>query len=172
LNGSIREVRRSIFALRPIALEELGFSPALRQFCTNFGEQYQLQIELDILGAEERLPPLFELPLFRMVQETLNNIRKHAQAHTVQICLDLRATSALTLTIHDDGQGFDPTTLQRAYREGHVGLKQMEERVKGINGAFSIQSQAGQGTSIQVMLPLPEPAGERIDRQPAERLTQ
>ncbi|HMN30513.1 MAG TPA: histidine kinase, partial [Caldilineaceae bacterium] len=123
LNGSIREVRRSIFALRPIALDELGFFPALRQFCTNFGEQYQLAIKLTILGAEERLPSSFELPLFRVVQETLNNSRKHAQAHTIQICLDLRGAGALTLTIHDDGQGFDPATLSRVYREGHVGLK-------------------------------------------------
>jgi PAS domain S-box-containing protein len=163
LNGSIREVRRSIFALRPIALDELGFFPALRQFCTNFGEQYQLQIELNILGVEERLPAPFELPLFRVVQETLNNVRKHAQAQAIQICLDLRAASLLTLTIHDDGQGFDPATLQRVYREGHVGLKQMAERVKSSNGAFSIQSQPGQGATIQVTLPL-------ADRQPAEPL--
>jgi two-component system sensor histidine kinase DegS len=165
-------VRRSIFALRPLALDELGFFPALQQFCTNFGEQYQVQIELDVLGTQERLPAPFELPLFRVVQETLNNIRKHAQAHTIQICLDLQTASALTLTIHDDGQGFDPTTLQRAYREGHVGLKQMEERVKSSNGSFSIHSRPGEGTTIQVTLPLLVPAAQPGDSLLAEPLTQ
>jgi len=160
LNGSIREVRRSIFALRPIALDELGFFPALRQFCIHFGEQYQLQIMIEVLGPEEQLPSPLELPLFRVVQEALNNIRKHAQAHTVQIRLDLAHPQAITLTIRDDGRGFEPTTLKRAFREGHVGLKQMEERIKGINGALSVQSQVGQGTMLEVALPMREPAGQ------------
>jgi two-component system sensor histidine kinase DegS len=154
LNGSIREVRRSIFALRPLALDELGFFPALRQFASNFGEQYQLQIKLRISGPEARLPHSLELPLFRIIQESLNNIRKHAQANTVQIQMDLEQVDKINLTIQDDGAGFDITSLEQMFREGHVGLKQMRERVQSINGLLSIQSEAGQGTRVEVALPL------------------
>jgi len=154
LNGSIREVRRSIFALRPLALDELGFFPALRQFIANFGEQYQLQIKLRVAGPEERLPASLELPLFRVIQESLNNIRKHAQADIVHIHLDLEQAGGLSLTIQDNGIGFDPATLEQMFREGHVGLKQMQERVQSINGRLSIQSQPGVGTELQVTFPL------------------
>jgi PAS domain S-box-containing protein len=154
LNVSIREVRRSIFALRPIALDELGFFPALRQFIANFGEQYQLQIRLLVTGPEERLPTSLELPLFRVIQESLNNIRKHAQADIVHIYLDLEQAGGLSLTIQDNGVGFDPAVLEQMFREGHVGLKQMQERVQSINGRLSIQSQTGAGTEVQVTLPL------------------
>ena len=154
LNGSIREVRRSIFALRPIALDELGFFIALRQFSTTFGEQYELQIKLNITGSEERLPPALELPLFRIVQESLNNIGKHAQAHNVQIDLTLDQPQTIILTVQDDGIGFPQNRLELAVQDGHVGLKQMRERVENINGQLSISSQEGQGTEIKVQLPL------------------
>ncbi|MCL4861360.1 MAG: AAA family ATPase [Caldilineaceae bacterium] len=160
LNASIREVRRSIFALRPIALDEQGFFNALRQFCSHFGEQYQLRIALEVLGPEERLASAVELPLFRVVQEALNNVRKHAQASAIDIRLDLQDTAAINLSIHDNGVGFELSTMRRALREGHVGLKQMEERIKSINGSLHVQSAVGQGTTIHVVLPGRGPTDE------------
>jgi signal transduction histidine kinase len=153
LGGSIREVRRSIFALRPLALDELGFLPALKQFTKLFGEQYQLQISLEVTGPKEHLPSTLELPLLRIIQESLHNIGKHAQAQRAEIGLDLTQPHQISLTIRDEGQGFDPTALAQAEATGHFGLKQMRERIELINGTLSVQSQVGQGTEVRVELP-------------------
>jgi signal transduction histidine kinase len=91
--------------------------------------------------------------LFRIVQEALNNISKHAQASTAWVELDLRPEASTTLTIRDDGQGFDPDLLDEATRFGHLGLTQMHERVEELGGSFVLQSQTGKGTEIQVILP-------------------
>jgi signal transduction histidine kinase len=153
LSEQIREVRRSIFALRPVALDELGFYPALRQFVDDFGEQNRLRIDLRILGAEGPLPSLLEPVLFRIVQEALNNVSRHAEATSASIDLDLRNASFPVLVIRDDGQGFDTTALERASRLGHLGLTQMRERVEELGGTLQVQSRAGRGTEIRVVLP-------------------
>ena len=154
LSGNIREVRRAIYALRPLALDELDFFSALRQFVNDFGSQTQLRIELCVKGAPERLPALFEPVIFRIIQEALNNIGKHAQARDVHIELDLQAPDRLTLTIGDDGRGFDPATLVEAAAYGHLGLVQMRGRVRDLRGQFRLASQPGSGTEITVALPI------------------
>jgi signal transduction histidine kinase len=158
LSEKIREVRRSIFALRPVALDKLGFYPALRQFIGEFGEQNQLYIDLRITGPPERLPVFLEPVLFRITQESLNNVGKHAQAQMVWIALDLTSPDVVTLRIRDDGEGFDLALLEQASQRGHVGLKQMRERVENLQGVFELHSQLGSGTEIQAVLPL---AGKR-----------
>jgi PAS domain S-box-containing protein len=154
LDDNIREVRRSIFALRPVALEELGFYPALYQFVEEFGEQNQLHIDLRITGSRERLPPFLEPVLFRIVQESLNNTGKHAQAQTIWVTLNLEPPNAVKLSVRDDGVGFDSAILDQAGRRGHLGLKQMRERVENLNGTFELYSQPGSGTEINVSLPM------------------
>ena len=81
---------------------------------------------------------------------------KHAQASLVRITVDLEMADAVVVTIRDDGKGFDPALLDRAVQYGHLGLRQMRERVERVNGTFSIQSQPGAGTEIRVTLPLCE----------------
>jgi PAS domain S-box-containing protein len=154
LSQNIREVRRSIFALRPVALDELGFYPALHQFISEFGEQNQLHVDLRIAGPPERLPAFLEPVLFRIVQESLHNIGKHAQASMAWIELDLESPNAVTLSVRDDGLGFDPAILDPIVQRGHLGLKQMRERVENLRGAFELHSQPGSGTEIHVVLPL------------------
>lgn len=156
LSKNIREVRRSIFALRPVTLDELGFYPALTEFTREFGEQNQLHINLQINGAPERLPAHLEAVLFRITQESLNNISKHAQATHVQVILDLTLPDKLVLSVQDDGVGFNPTDMAQFVRDGHLGLKQMSERVIRFGGSFDVNSQAGNGTEIHVVLPLKE----------------
>jgi PAS domain S-box-containing protein len=152
LSKNIREVRRSIFALRPVALDELGFYPAIRQFAAEFGEQNQLHVDLHVKGPTERLPAFLEPVLFRIIQESLNNVGKHAQASIVWIKLDLTLPDAVKLSVRDDGVGFDPGTL--IVQRGHLGLKQMRERVENLQGVFELHSQPANGTEIQVVLPL------------------
>jgi PAS domain S-box-containing protein len=156
LSDSITEVRRSIFALRPVDLDRRGLFPALRSFTASFGEHYRMRVTLDISGPQNRLPESLELTLFRVIQEALNNVGKHAQASLVRITVDLEMADAVVVTIRDDGKGFDPAFLDRAVQYGHLGLKQMRERVERINGTLSIQSQPGSGTRIRVTLPLGE----------------
>jgi PAS domain S-box-containing protein len=159
LSKNIREVRRSIFALRPVTLEELGFYPALQQFINDFGEQNQLHVDLRIAGPPDRLPSALEPVLFRITQEALNNVGKHARASTVWVTLNLESADTVVFTARDDGIGLDVTLLDQAARGGHVGLAQMRERVEGLGGTFSLQSQANKGTEIKVTLPLSRPYG-------------
>jgi len=154
LSDNIREVRRAIFALRPVALDELGFYPALRQFAADFGEQNPVRVDLRLPDTEERLPAFLEAVLFRIVQESLHNVARHAQASTVQVELNLEEAGTVQLIIRDDGVGFDPALLEQAARSGHLGLKQMRERVVGLKGTFSLRSAPGQGTEIRVGLPV------------------
>ena len=154
LSENIRDVRRVIFALRPVALDKLGFYPALRQFTEDFGEQYQVHVDLRIAGPRERLPRTMEATLFRIIQEALHNAGKHAQASAVWVELHLETAGAATLRIRDDGVGFDPALLEQAVRRGHLGLTQMRERVESLGGTFTLCSQPGGGTEVQVMLPL------------------
>jgi PAS domain S-box-containing protein len=154
LSQNIREVRRSIFALRPVSLDELGFYLALQQFIGEFGEQNQLHVDLHVTGPRERLPAFLEPVLFRIIQEALNNAGKHARADTVWIELDLESPEAVALRVRDDGAGFDPAILDRLFQRGHLGLRQMRERVENLKGTFELRSQSGRGTEIYIVLPL------------------
>jgi PAS domain S-box-containing protein len=154
LDEGIANMRRAIFALRPVALEEVGLLPALRQLTADFEDQYPAYVDVHISGSEERLPSGLELALFRVVQEALHNVGKHAQASLVWLAMDLTHAKAIKLTIRDNGQGFDPASLERAARTGHVGLKQMRERVEQAQGVLEVISRPGQGTEVRAVLPL------------------
>lgn len=150
LGEKIREVRGVIFALRPVALDELGFWAALERFLGEFGEQNQLAIHLNVSGDRGRLPSSLEPLLFRVVQEVLHNVARHAQARTVWVRLDF--SRGVVLTVQDDGVGFDTGRLSQLTKEGHLGLQQMRERVEALGGSLEIISQPGEGTTIVVSL--------------------
>ena len=151
---SIDEMRRSILALRPVALEEQGFFPALRQLISDFCKHRHLCADLQVSGSEERLPLTLEATLFRIAQEALSNVGKHAQANAVQIALDLEDADSISLIVRDDGRGFDPALLDQAFRYGHLGLRQMQERVERAGGTLVVHSQPGQGAEVRATLPL------------------
>ncbi len=155
LADNIREVRRSIFALRPVDFDELGFYQTMQQFVTAFGEQQGLVANLSIAGARERLPVGWEPLLMRIAQEALNNISKHARARRVRVTLNLESADRVVMQIEDDGIGFAVGTLEQAARRGHYGIVQMRERVAGVGGTLTIESESGQGTCVRVMLPMP-----------------
>lgn len=150
LGEKIREVRRAIFALRPPAIDELGFWRAMHRFLEEFAEQNQLHIHVQVTGEGESLPPHLELVIFRILQEALNNIARHARAHMVWV--ELGVAEKISIRIRDDGIGFDPTALPELAKQGHLGLLQMRERVEGLGGMWKIESQLGQGTEICVEL--------------------
>ncbi len=157
LRRDMRDVRRIIFALRPLDIEAQGFRPALENFVKEFGQANEIDARLTVQGDASRLPPKLETALFRLTQEALNNIRKHAQAKHVWIDLVLEERRAAILRVRDDGRGFDVVREAQAARaRGSVGLVQMRERAERAGGTFTLISAPGQGTRIEAQLPMRE----------------
>ena len=151
LREQIREVRRSIFALRPINLERLGFLETVRHFVKDFGEQNRMQTTLEITG-EPQLSPTNEAVMFRILQEALNNVAKHSRAKTASVTLHSDAAET-RLQVQDDGVGFDPQSLTgHVSSAGGLGLTQMRERIEARGGVFRFQSQPGTGTTVTARL--------------------
>jgi signal transduction histidine kinase len=148
LAESGRRLRRLIFDLRPDALE-LGLGPALRFYFeqTATGIDPELVIDSQLSGE---LPEETRLMVYRACQEALNNVRKHARASRVTISL-AAVEDGIRVVIQDDGVGFD---VPAASAPGHIGLVAMRERIQIIEGRFSISSKPGQGTSVQLWVPL------------------
>jgi two-component system sensor histidine kinase DegS len=154
LNAAVTDLRRAIFALRPVDLEALGFFPALTQLVGDFGDQNQLVAQLDLSGPQDALPALYELPLFRIIQEGLNNVGQHARASSVLVRLDVDAAGGVAVSVRDDGRGLDPGQLSPvAEGAGHFGLRQMRERILNLGGTLDIRSVIGQGTELLITLP-------------------
>jgi signal transduction histidine kinase len=147
--ASSRDIRRLIHDLRPVALDELGLVPALRQHLARCEQEHGLVIDL-MADEGQRLAGPMETALFRIVQEAVNNVIRHAQARHVAVTLK-RARERVTLQVVDDGQGFD-AQLPRSGR--HVGLWSMRERVEQLGGQFEVRSAPGRGTVISAVIPL------------------
>lgn len=153
VQASIQDVRRTIFALRPVDLEHLGFDPAMRQYAHDFGEHMGLNVMLNVQGDAAALSTPLEIVFFRLMQEGLNNVAKHANARQVWIDLEIVPGQQGQIVIRDDGVGFDPQALL-ATSSGHVGLRQMHERVAMLGGRFRIESVPAQGTTLRAEIPL------------------
>jgi PAS domain S-box-containing protein len=153
LFAAIAGIRRAIFALRPVDLDALGFFPALAQLVADFGDQNQLAARLDVSGPQNSLPAACELPLFRVIQEGVNNISQHAHAKSVLVRFELDPAHGVTVSVRDNGRGFDPGQLDPAEPPGHFGLRQMRERILALGGTLDVHSATGQGTELLITLP-------------------
>jgi signal transduction histidine kinase len=147
--ASSRDIRRLIHDLRPVALDELGLVPALREHLAQCQREHGLASEL-AADVPKRLPPAVETALFRIVQEAVNNVLRHAQAQHVRVAL-IRVDNQVRLDVTDDGQGFD-AQLPRPGRQ--IGLWSMRERVEQLGGKFEVSSAPGQGTTVSAVVPL------------------
>lgn len=155
LRRDLRDVRHTIFALRPLDIEAQGFLPALEKFTREFAQSNEVELQLTVQGDASHLSPKIETALFRLTQEALNNVRKHARAQHVWIELNFKEPRAAMLRVRDDGAGFDLEKALRAARaRGSVGLMQMRERAERAGGRFEIETAPGKGTQIQVELPM------------------
>lgn len=152
LREQIKEVRRSIFALRPLNLERLGFLETMRQYVKDFGEQNSVKTTLEIVG-DAKLSPTNEAVMFRILQEALNNIAKHSRANKVFVNLSANS-SGTSLSVTDDGVGFDPAKLTGIVSSvGGLGLQQMRERIEARGGQFGYVSALGAGAKVSASLP-------------------
>jgi two-component system sensor histidine kinase DegS len=154
LRDGTREIRRFMFDLRPAMLEDLGLAPTLRRFTDDYASHFGWEIDVQIDDALPRLTPYQELQLFRIVQESLRNIHRHAGAEP-RVCVYLRSVNGqLTLRVTDTGRGFDPTTTVPRWESG-AGIPGMRERANAAGGNLTIQSAPGSGTVVEFTLRLP-----------------
>jgi two-component system, NarL family, sensor histidine kinase UhpB len=145
-------VRRVIHDLRPIYLEDLGLAPAIEMLTQSLPQADRLAATCTIEGETRRLAPEHELAVYRIVQEALNNVVKHARAQHVQV--HLRFSDALVVSIHDDGVGFAmPDRVDALTERGHFGLIGMRERAELIGARLVIHSSPGQGTTVELTAP-------------------
>ncbi|MBM7690876.1 two-component system sensor histidine kinase DegS [Peribacillus deserti] len=150
VRNALYEVRRIIYDLRPMALDDLGLIPTLRKYLQTIEEyNHTVKISFTNLGEEKRLPSKMEVALFRLIQESVQNALKHAQPHHIHIKME-SLKDRVTVVVKDDGIGFD----SKAKKEGSFGLIGMGERVELLEGNLSIDSSIGAGTVIVIQVPI------------------
>jgi len=155
--GALAEMRTLLLELRPAALAEASMEDLLRQLGEAVTGREGIPVEVEVQGECAALPADVHIALFRITQEALNNVVRHARASQVQVCLRCERVPAndgracfdrVTLSVCDDGRGFDPQQVP----SDHLGLSIMSERAEAVGAGLRIQSQPGQGTQIMVLL--------------------
>jgi signal transduction histidine kinase len=153
-NHLLEDTRRLILDLRPMALDDLGLAPAIRWYAETHLEERGVATTVEISQPSGRLTKYLEVSLFRIIQEAINNVAKHAGARHVAIRLAFQ-NSIAHVVVADDGRGFD---VERVLSPGtpveRVGLLGMQERVRLLNGLLRIRSQPGEGTELSIEIPI------------------
>ncbi len=162
---AIQQVRHMIFELRPLVLETQGLAAALNSYVQRLRQTENLQIHLSLSDLGEELPPKVEETCFAIVQEAINNIKKHARARNVWVLVG-RKEGELTVRVRDDGLGFDSKEVEELYKQGdHLGLLSMHERAKMVGGQLSIKSAPRRGTTITFNISLPHESDRPPERK-------
>lgn len=152
IRGALYEVRRIIYDLRPMALDDLGLIPTLKKYLETMEDYHEnVKITFSHLGEEKRLSTKYEVALFRLIQESINNAIKHAEAKEIKVKLEFR-NEIVTAIIRDNGVGFDPEVKKHQ----SFGLIGMKERIAILEGELAIDSVANKGTAIKIKIPLLE----------------
>lgn len=161
VDESIDRLRHLVFELRPQALESKGLVPALRQYLERTGAVAGFDHRIEDKLSEE--PPMdLRVQLYRISQEAIANIGRHADARLVQVVVETRG-SGVGVSIQDDGRGFDPGGMEPA--PGHLGFAAMRERAEMAGGIFDIKSEPGKGTVAEFWLPSEAPAPSEASRK-------
>jgi len=150
VRSSLYEVRRIIYDLRPMALDDLGLIPTLRKYLQTVQEYNSPKISFLHVGQENRLPSHLEVAIFRLIQESVQNALKHAESSEIQVKLEIHKNH-INVVIRDNGKGFDPNTKKKDNAFGLVGMK---ERVDLLEGKLEIHSKIGAGTIVAIQIPL------------------
>jgi signal transduction histidine kinase len=143
------EARRAILDLRSAPVEELGLAKAIEQMVTRFGQRNGIRTSCTLEGDSFPLLPAQANALYRIVEEALRNVEQHAEAQTVAV--GLTYGSGVTVSVQDDGRGFDPTEVEM----GRYGLVGIRERAMLIDGQMSVDSSPDRGTSLTVRIAEP-----------------
>ena len=160
LTGTIREVQRVIYDLRPLLLDELGLVAAINSIADQRLRAQGIEADVQVVGHSRRLDTYQEVAVFRIVQEALQNIVRHAEARSAVIAIEFRPDS-LFIQVADDGIGFDPSLVPSEPDTGSgLGLLGMRERASLLGGTLSIDSASGEGTTVVLTVPLPQAVPE------------
>ena len=154
IDGATQQVRNLSFDLRPAMLDDLGLAATLRWYADRQAQRGGFSVHLALEASGVDFPAELSIACFRVAQEALTNVLRHAKAQHVWVELR-RRDGEIELAIRDDGIGFDPDNVRdRAGRGESFGLLGIKERVELLGGQTEVKSQTGQGTSIRVWLPL------------------
>jgi len=154
LKLAIHELRQAIFNLRPLHYDKMELLPALTNYLNSYETQYHIKTQFRVSGDEQVLFPRTKIFLFRIVQEALSNVEKHAKATRVNVSMDIDP-KLLRVTIVDNGVGFDmETVLRDPDKWDHFGIRGILERARLVGGEGRIESKKGHGTTIVVDIPL------------------
>jgi two-component system, NarL family, sensor histidine kinase DegS len=150
VRSALYEVRRIIYDLRPMALDDLGLVPTLKKYLQTIEEYHRTtKIQFINMGEDKRLPSKYEVALFRMIQESVQNALKHADASLIQVKLEIKKDHVMVV-IKDDGKGFDINEK----KSESFGILGISERVELLEGELNIHSKIGTGTLIIIQVPL------------------
>jgi signal transduction histidine kinase len=153
LEAQVKELRQVMTALRPPVLDQRGLAAALQQHVEQFENEHQIVADLAIERQADDLASEVETVLYRIAQEALSNVRKHARADHAWVTMDGTDDGQVRLRVRDNGVGFDAGQAGRLVTEGHFGLAGMRERVTFVGGRFDVRSAPGHGTTVEVAIP-------------------
>lgn len=153
LTDALWEIRKIIVDLRPSDLDDLGLAPALAAHARNHLETAGIALEMRLPRLQERLSPEVETAVFRIAQEAMNNVARHACARRAVVTLE-RRNGNLVLEVEDDGRGFEPAALKPGDQRGGLGLTGMRERASLLGGTLELRSRPGAGTLVRATIPL------------------
>lgn len=153
VRSSLTDIRKIIFDLRPMVLDDLGLAPAIKRYLSDYKEQSDVQIDFIFIGQLKRLESSIEVALFRIVQEAVNNIKKHARAQNAVVKIEM-LPQKVNINIKDDGIGFDLNQVMADEEREGYGLIGIRERVQLLEGEFNISTAPGKGTAISISVPV------------------
>jgi signal transduction histidine kinase len=164
-----KEIRHMLFTLRPLVLESQGLVAALKAMADKMKETYSQDVIVEVDdGLLKDMEMGKQSVIFYIVEEAVNNARKHAHAPHIWVSLHPIDKEISLLEVSDDGLGFDVANVNRSYdQRGSLGMVNLRERTELINGVLNLQSAPGKGTHIQVYIPLTEEAADRLHHSPA-----
>lgn len=154
-------VHRFARELRPTALDDLGLIPALHSFLKRFSKETGVRVSMTAFAGLDKLSSAKRTALYRVAQEALTNIARHAHASRVDVTIQ-RVSNSVCMQIKDDGRSFDVERVWLSGRSQHLGLLGMRERVEMVGGRFAIESAPGHGTTIEAYIPFNTRAREKV----------
>lgn len=155
----LEDVHNLAVQLRPAVLDDLGLPAALERLIRDWQKRHHIPVDSVVHLGGERLPEAIETALYRIVQEALTNVARHAQANSISVLIERRQRQVIAV-IEDDGQGFD---FEQVHRQGHLGLVGIRERAELLGGNLTIESGFQKGTSLYIQIPLVQPISEVIE---------
>jgi len=149
---TLNSIRILAVDLRPPVIDDLGLVPAMKKYIADFRELHRVEVDFHSTGANIDIASHTAITLYRIMQESFNNIIKHSDAQQVWLQIEIRKNH-ISLRIVDDGKGFSSADLNKKRRENRLGVYGMEERVQLLGGTFQLESETGKGTRIMVIVP-------------------